>query len=167
MNDDPRRAFAQKEFEALRKQVDQMLGEMLTTERWLVVTCAAIWSWLSLNQGARPPTLFYWAPAILCLLCGLRVLGIHFTVLRIGRYIRQLEMLLYSSHKRGWEHSAARRNLLALSIGGYLFWVSILGINIFIPAYYIPRQLDQQPNKAPEPTPTAVTPPAAQESRRP
>lgn len=81
---------------------------ILAHERCAILVSGALWAYYCAYW--KLPALAYWAPAILCALLGLRVLGLH----------RQLE------GKSGKDVTAV------------LFWTLLLLINVLVAAFYVP-----------------------------
>ena len=129
--------FLMKEYDALRKQIDDLTRELLSIEKWCLIVSGVIWSWLASTQNKSMPELIYWCPAIISCLFGLRVLGLHRSTLLAGKYITGLEKTLCLPKGFGWESYLTSKRPLLIAIPAYLYWVLLIGVNVAIPLWYV------------------------------
>lgn len=76
-----------REYDALRKQIDGILHEIIQLERLTLISSGVIWSWLATSSNVVIPKFIYFAPAVLTLLLGGRVWSLNVATLRTGEYI--------------------------------------------------------------------------------
>lgn len=130
--------FIFKEYDALRKQIDQYTDALLKAERWNLTATAAVWSWLATTSKANLPTLIYWLPAIVTIILGLRCFGLHKNNMMTAKYIADIERTFNLPEGLGWENKLLSNRPFIFSIGGYLYWFVTFVANILVPLFYIP-----------------------------
>ena len=91
-----------EEYRSLRGQIDYLIRDITSLERWAVIVSGALWSWLA-TRGSDLPLPTYWCPLAMTFLFGLRALGLYTQIDTTGRYLRDLEGCLPRGAPR-WEH---------------------------------------------------------------
>ncbi len=105
---DPAHAFLMKEFELLRTSVDNAVGELRTLDRWVLVTTAAVWTWILTKHPAMllsaasaassaatetaaatpPPDVVLFVPLFIVAVFFLKTLAINDTLDLTNEYLR-------------------------------------------------------------------------------
>ena len=124
--------FLMKEYEALRKQIDNFLHEILQLEILALIASGVIWSWLATFKDPNIPRFVFFFPAGLTLLIGARSWGLQITTTKIGEYICSLEKFLELPNSLGWELHLKRTRSKSAYISGTILWMVIFATNLVI-----------------------------------
>jgi hypothetical protein len=134
--------FRLKEFESLRKEIDDRRKDQWVTERDVVVATVAIyWALANADKIVAPLKgiipLLWFSPLFIWLAGISRWMDDGRLITEIGRFIRWRECQLDPGQK-GWEHfhvrGASRSVTFALRA---LSWAFLLVLNIVVPFYII------------------------------
>src|SRR5262247_325279 len=84
------RDFILKEYEAVRREMEEAVGETRRLERNALLVVGAVWSWL---VAARQPEFEWlkWLPALLAPLLFLRAIALTWHIDLIARYVSKVE----------------------------------------------------------------------------
>src|SRR5256885_2245536 len=93
--------FLLKEYDALRKEIDACLEEQRQLERYALVACAGIYTWIATNNKFA---IALCIPPLLTVMMATRAMALWMQFGQMGAYIRMVEATLLTSTKaRGWE----------------------------------------------------------------
>ena len=62
-----------REHTALRNEIDELVREARTLERWALVAAGGVIVWLYSNRDVSLPVGVYWVPFLLAVACAIRV----------------------------------------------------------------------------------------------
>jgi hypothetical protein len=134
--------FLMAEFVAIRAEVILTLGEVRALERYVVLACAALWSWAATHPDS--PWILRWIPVVLSLLGGLRAWtygrDLHFTHVYIGRLEKALLQAnsagnaLTKDDPKGWETYDKEGKSYVITSAVVFWFLLLLASFIAIPA---------------------------------
>ncbi len=106
-----KKTFHLKEYESLRKELEFLSNDLRTLEKYVVVSIAAVWTWLLTHQSSFPvtnPVIFLTAwgmPFLFSSLGTIRALSLYKGIEQIGEYIKNIEDAF---DIQGWENTQVR-----------------------------------------------------------
>jgi hypothetical protein len=101
---DAQNAFLIKEFELLRTSVENAVGELRNLDRWVLVTTAAVWTWILTEHPSIPhiaaspgkpahatptPTVVFLVPVFIVVAFFLKAIAINNTLDLKNEYLRE------------------------------------------------------------------------------
>jgi hypothetical protein len=124
-------AFFLSEYACLRKEIELLLDDYRSLERYAVVAIGVTWGWLI---DKKTPVWTFTIPCLFAILGAVRAYGIHKAFGELRRYVRTIEAaFLTKDGPLGWEHFHERTGSVK---GAYLFWsaliLSTIGLAIFV-----------------------------------
>ena len=123
--------FISKEYEALRREMDEAVKETRVLERYALLATGAIWSWLIGTSGYE---LAKWLPAFIVGFLGFRALALTSHIDFLGKYFAKVEKAFPLPSGLGFEQQfegssvAERKRRTA-----YWFWGVLLFFTVVIP----------------------------------
>ncbi len=127
-----------REYESLRKEIEQDIQELRAVERYAVLGTAAIWTWLASTTNL--PVIFrlaWWIPLFLVILAGIRAFAIWQMMKLAALYIKQLEERL---GVEGWETYSGRVKGIVVRYSSLLFWLILVFVTITWPMMVVFRK---------------------------
>ncbi|HVT56783.1 MAG TPA: hypothetical protein VHR45_00140 [Thermoanaerobaculia bacterium] len=122
--------FLLEEFKALRKEIDDSVGETRLLERVALIATGAIWAWLA--EKNRLNYWLIWSPLVIIVLSGLRSLAIFHRIKMLGLYLNSMEVK-YLQPPYGWEHSKFHREHHLISMSAVIYWIILVILAIAVP----------------------------------
>ena len=112
-----------REHTALRNEIDELVREARTLERWALVAAGGVVVWLYSNHDVSLPAGAYWVPFLLAAACAIRVFHYQINLRHAVAYSKKIEEHFCTVDAvEGWNHfvDGARRN--KYSIPSVIFW---------------------------------------------
>lgn len=121
--------FHLKEYECLRREIEVILQDTRSLEKYIVVTIGAIWAWLHSIKSAD----WMWCiPCVFAILGATRAFGINKSFEVFHAYILKLEeSFSKTGTPEGWEHFLETHDT-GFSKGSVLFWVLLILSTIIV-----------------------------------
>ena len=121
-----------KEHSALREEINELIKDSRTLERWALVSIGAILVWLFSNQQTPYKFWAYWIPFLLSAFCAIRVLFYQSNLGHAVSYSMKLEKLFCTiDGLEGSNHyveKARSQQWCKYSIPSIVFWSALTGI---------------------------------------
>src|SRR5512132_1111533 len=128
--------FHFKEFDALHAEANRYVREQFALERYAVAGTVAVYAWLLANNTSNVPMIAWYIPLIFTILGVVRSLSIGYQLKCLSDYLRHIEM------SGGWEgHWRRRRGPWLIIASAAIFWILVLGIQIFAICYLADRAM--------------------------
>jgi hypothetical protein len=129
--------FHLKEYEALRVEIDGLLNEARTLERWVLLSIGPVVVWLYSHPDIPLPAGAYWVPFLLASACAVRVRHFQMNVGHAVAYSRELEQFFCSSDSpEGWNHFVDRVRHPKYSVPSVVFWCLLVGLTALFGAFH-------------------------------
>jgi hypothetical protein len=120
--------FCLKEYEALRKEVEWLLQDYRTLERYAIVAVGVSWAWL-FHEQKTVPVWAWWFPVLFAVLGGVRAYGILKAFKALGKYLKTVEDFFYKEGgPSGWEHREKKGSSTSLAAG--TFWAILIAATL-------------------------------------
>ena len=123
--------FRLKEYEAVRREMDEAVKETRTLERYALVAVGAIWSWIVASRKPEYVVLM-WLPALLVGFLAFRALLLTNHVTFIANYIIEIEKLFALPDLPGFETRFKGKGTLK-RCSAYFFWLLLVLVSVIIP----------------------------------
>jgi hypothetical protein len=129
-----------KEHSALRDEINELIKDARSLERWVLISIGGILIWLFSNQQLADKFLAFWVPAGLCLFCGIRVFFYQINLKHAVAYSMKLEKLFCTiDGLEGWNHyveNARSQKWCKYSIPSIVFWSALTGIMVIFACFH-------------------------------
>ncbi|ENK5126609.1 hypothetical protein AB3T62_004605 [Vibrio parahaemolyticus] len=131
------REIALLEYQLLSQDLQSTFNEAPITERWLIVSCGAFWSWLLSNYRSAGFDPFVvkalcFIPMVVSVLFLIRFVSYRYKQKIIGKYRTLLEDQLFVSNEKGWESFLRLEKQRSFKLYSYIFWLlTIVGNGLF------------------------------------
>lgn len=124
--------FLIKEFEMLRKKMDECVAEFRALERYAILASAAVYSFAFTSTGMPYKNLIFWIPLLIALLGALRAWALSKYIGLIGSYIAELEVKSNAMVGLGYEQYLARAGVKREDIAAVVIWGSLIIFNAIV-----------------------------------
>lgn len=118
-----------KEHYALRDEINELIKDARSLEKWVLISVGGILMWLFSNQQLAYKFLAFWVPFVLCLFCGFRVFFYQINLKHAVAYSMKLEKLFCTiDGLEGWNHyveKARSQQWCKYSIPSIVFWCAL------------------------------------------
>jgi hypothetical protein len=123
--------FILKEYEALRREMEEAVKETRVLERSAVLATGAIWSWL-VGAGKPEYELAKWLPALIVLALGIRALLLTSHIDFLAKYFIEVEKSFLLPSGLGFEQQFKRKGK-AKRLSAYVFWAVLFVVVVVLP----------------------------------
>ena len=122
-----------KEFESLKREIEQGVASIRSSERFAVSVAALVWTWTLSNKSSQYNAIVIWVPLVFSGLLGIQVFADFRHINRISRYLSQIENSVTLPEPFGWEKWLAKNNDWLTVFTHCIYWILLLLVSLLLP----------------------------------
>jgi hypothetical protein len=143
MSAPPLTEFHKAEYDSLRREIEASVKEARELEKYVLISTAAIWTWLAKDGKDLGHPCLYWIPTILVVLAIFRSIALLLSIRKIAAYLRTFEEVFASKPPNGWETFVNHPRDHSIWRSSAVFWISFFFVTCGVAGFMTFRTADQ------------------------